>query len=472
MSVLGAVSNGIGSAVSTVANAASYSGSAVSNIGRNACEIGECYKEISEIEKDNVKLKEGDMIKFTYREGKVLGFGGKTNFNADYTNVEAKFTKYSNVLGVGDTIEVDKTSVKIDGTLVPNTYSFFYLDRIVKNTLSVIVEETLIGDVENEGMNLVQGVGNLLKTNTKQQSRESRDTEVLLGTLKSSWKDKVSTLIPDVDVGDIAKNEDITKMNEMLDSAASYISPFIQYEQIIKSLGISGQKIPIEFLEELSKIVNRFGGDAIPAIKRVNTGGTLYKNLSEMAKYFDDYKAPLGLTVINDKTMKWEGVKTDVKTDVKKDVKTDVKTDDKTDVKKGMFIGMFKSTFGAYVYYPVVLSSKGNFLISKQMTTGYVNTINASKFLCPNSFENGILLFTFNRSTCGNKDTRKSKSIIGMTSGMTSGVASGISGVASGISGFASRVAKIGTASPVTKPVTAKKGGKKRLTNKMRKQKK
>ena len=452
MDVLGAVSNGIGSAASNVANAASYSGSAVSNIGRNACEIGECYKEISEIEKDNVKLKEGDMIKFTYREGKVLGFGGKTNLNADYTNVEAKFTKYNNVLGVGDTIEVDKTSVKIDGTLVPNTYSFFYLDRIVKDTLSVIVVETLIGDVENEGINLVQGVGNLLKTNTKQQSRESRDTEVLLGTLKSSWKDKVSTLIPDVDVGDIAKNEDITKMNEMLDSAASYISPFIQYEQIIKSLGISGQKIPIEFLEELSKIVNRFGGDAIPAIKRVNTGGTLYKNLSEMAKYFDDYKAPLGLTVINDKTMKWEGVKTDVK----------------TDVKKGMFIGMFKSTFGAYVYYPVVLSSKGNFLISKQMTTGYVNTINASKFLCPNSFENGILLFTFNRSTCGNKDTRKSKSIIGMTSG----VASGISGVASGISGFASRVAKIGTASPVTKPVTAKKGGKKRLTNKMRKQKK
>ena len=452
MDVLGAVSNGIGSAASNVANAASYSGSAVSNIGRNACEIGECYKEISEIEKDNVKLKEGDMIKFTYREGKVLGFGGKTNLNADYTSVEAKFTKYNNVLGVGDTIEVDKTSVKIDGTLVPNTYSFFYLDRIVKDTLSVIVVETLIGDVENEGINLVQGVGNLLKTNTKQQSRESRDTEVLLGTLKSSWKDKVSTLIPDVDVGDIAKNEDITKMNEMLDSAASYISPFIQYEQIIKSLGISGQKIPIEFLEELSKIVNRFGGDAIPAIKRVNTGGTLYKNLSEMAKYFDDYKAPLGLTVINDKTMKWEGVKTDVK----------------TDVKKGMFIGMFKSTFGAYVYYPVVLSSKGNFLISKQMTTGYVNTINASKFLCPNSFENGILLFTFNRSTCGNKDTRKSKSIIGMTSG----VASGISGVASGISGFASRVAKIGTASPVTKPVTAKKGGKKRLTNKMRKQKK
>lgn len=324
-------------------------------------------------------------------------------------------------------------------------------------TITKYITETLSEKTSEAVGSFEQGFKNITGfSSTTQETAESKGASEDAEKIKQLFKDQIPNFLKNVDLilspKEKVVDEDVKQMNDKLDLAMSYLFPFLEYQHIVTDLGLAKPedkitKFPVAFLDKLSQIVNKYGNNVLPAIKKINESiltqnKPLFITLDTMQTRLEEIKGKIEVE-FNTKSIPFEKQKS------------------------GMVVGMFHSG-ERDTHYPVILSSDGKFLISDATKQGIVLGANATRTLCPNEIKNGYLLFTYNRSGCALVGTRKSQSASAQASRNLGSVGTSVKSTMGSV--FSRFTPSFSSTAKATPPPP--KGGNKRLTKKIRKQKK
>ena len=323
-------------------------------------------------------------------------------------------------------------------------------------TITKYITETLSEKTSEAVGSFEQGFKNITgMSSTTQETAESKGASEDAEKIKQLFNEQIPNFLKNVDLilspKENVVDEDVKQMNDKLDLAMSYLFPFLEYQHIVTDLGLAKPedkitKFPVAFLDKLSQIVNKYGNNVLPAIKKINESiltqnKPLFITLDTMQTRLEEIKGKIEVE-FNTKSIPFEKQKS------------------------GMVVGMFHSG-ERDTHYPVILSSDGKFLISDATKQGIVLGANATRTLCPNEIKNGYLLFTYNRSGCALVGTRKSQSASAQASRNLGSVGTSVKSTMGSV--FSRFTPSFSTTAKATPPP---KGGNKRLTKKIRKQKK
>ena len=343
-------------------------------------------------------------------------------------------------------------------------------------TITKYITETLSEKTSEAVGSFEQGFKNITgMSSTTQETAESKGAKADAEKIKQLLKDKISEYLKNIDLilspKENVVDEDVKQMNDKLDVTLSYLFPFLEYQHIVTDLGLAKPedkttKFPVAFLDKLSQIVNKYGNNVLPAIKKINEPiVTQNKPLFITLDTMEDQIIKLSTPIL---TFNHENIPSVSRSNPDK-----TNPDPK---KSGMVVGMYKTSYRDAGTYPVILSSDGKFLISNFTNQGFLK-INATKTLCPNEIKDGYLYFTYNTTGCALVGTRKSQSASAQASRNLGSVGTSVK---STMGSVFSRSATASTTAKATPPPTKintsfqgfGKGGNKRLTKKIRKQKK
>ena len=455
--------------------------------GGNECpknEKGEhtCYNNDFKAQFLNV-LGDSDVIFFEYYpDGNTLG-KKFIILTPDKTEIKGVLSLYI-VPKVGTKVffanSTDEPLQPYSSMLLPEE---FYFDRIkqgsikpvpkkisdvnkldIDQTITKYITETFTEQVKDELSYLEQGFKNITRLNSvTQETAESKGAKADAEKIKQLFNEQIPNYLKNVDLilspKENVVDEDVKQMNDKLDVTLSYLFPFLEYQHIVTDLGLAKPedkttKFPVAFLDKLSQIVNKYGNNVLPAIKKINEPigekDGVFITLDKMQTRLSQKQYTIQF---NEKNIP------DVSTNPDKN-------------KSGMVVGRFESRIRDTLPYPVILSSDGKFLIS-DWTKKDLLLLNATKTLCPNEIKDGYLYFTYNTTGCALVGTRKSQSASAKASRNLGSVGTSVKSTMGPVFSSFPSFPRSATA-----PATAKatppppKGGNKRLTKKIRKQKK
>ena len=426
-----------------------------------------------------------NMFTDTYKPGDVIYFKYYKENTNDETPVGAVYIlmklgetgSYLN-LGTQKLIKVfDGTVAKegstMDSPLVDSKTNEFYLNRIAKNSVDIVpTEVSSKADISTAKTINAYKLGSL-KTQATTDINAFKTTVSAVGTgiekslglisdaqssgvisaqttLEAACIDAIKKQIPnvDLDLSPTTSDPDAKAIISYLKLAEKQVAPFLRYQEIITKFGLttSVDKIPINMLEQLSRLLNSNLGNEdsiIKSIKEFYTSNTLIiKNRSDMLAYIKDRSRNQDTPSWNKFTWGGSGIP---------ELPADIKL---------IIIGVeFDKTRSNY--YPVFLTSDPTNPFISSLTAKYTKP-------CPTKLVQDVILFEYKLGiSCMKSDTRLSQ---GASATAVRGTSSGLSAAASSTKGFFSNMANSMANRMTTKAKPT--GGRKHLSRKNRKSKK
>ena len=466
--------------------------------GGNECpknEKGEhtCYNNDFKAQFLNV-LGDSDVIYFEYYpDGNTLG-KKFIILTPDKTEIKGVLSLYI-VPKVGTKVffanSTDEPLQPYSSMILPEE---FYFDRIkqgsikpvpkkisdvnkldIDQTITKYITETFTEQAKDELSYIEQGLKNITGLNSvTQETAESKGAKADAEKIKQLFNEQIPNYLKNVDLilspKENVVDEDVKQMNDKLDVTLSYLFPFLEYQHIVTDLGLAKPedkitKFPVAFLDKLSQIVNKYGDKVLEAIKFIN-------------KPFENKPIYIPLNTMEDQITKLAMFRNkNWNIDNIPSVSTNMKNNTPDPKKSGMIVGIFISDARDSYPYPVILSSDGKFLISDATKQNFLK-LNATRTLCPNEIKDNYLYFTYNTTGCALVGTRKSQSASAQASRNLGSVGTSVkSTMGSLFSSFPRSASATAKATPSPTKINTSfqgfgKGGNKRLTKKIRKQKK